>query len=283
MTTRPLGEKFFEKISIYVLTRRCPTCNLVAIKEKSFLISIDNPLKSVYLKGRSMKKILLALLGAITLASISTAQTNVVLSRNAVGYVRVDLIATNKLHLLRNDFVGLSSPIAISNALSTLPVGTQVILHDKVNQVYKSPIVRTTFGWGSGGTNQLIRGSSFFIRTPNSSTNVPIIPLYFMGEVPDRFTAPTTTIAVLPGNNFDGYPYPVSRHWTNMTYSQLLSIGSQIITWNVTSQQYNAPISKSAFGWGAAGNALILHPGQGFIVKTTNSFVWSETKPYTWP
>lgn len=230
-----------------------------------------------------MKKLLTAALGLATLASVATAQTNVVLSRNAVGYVKIDLIATNKLHLIRNDFVGLNGPIAISNALASLPVGTQVLLFDEINQIYRPPIGRTAFGWGTGGSNRLNRGVAFFVRTPNSATNVASIPLYLMGEVPDKFTAPTSTFSIVQGLNMSGFPYPVSRAWTSTAYSVALPVGSQIIIWNTTNQAYNAPIGKTAFGWGVAGNALQIAPGQGFFVRATNSFVYSQAKPYTWP
>lgn len=230
-----------------------------------------------------MKKLLTAALGLAALASVATAQTNVVLSRNAVGYVKIDLIATNKLHLIRNDFVGLNGPIAISNALASLPVNSQVTLWDKSNQVYRPPIIRGVFGWGVGGSNRLNRGESFFLRTPNAATNVPSFPLYLMGEVPDKFTAPTTTLVAANGINLEGHPYPVSTRWTNTTLSQVLPINSQIVTWNLTNQAYNAPIIKGVFGWGAAGNALVLDPGQGFVIRTTNLVVYNVGKPYTWP
>lgn len=230
-----------------------------------------------------MKKALIAALGLATLASVATAQTNVVLSRNAVGYVKIDLIATNKLHLIRNDFVGLNAPIAISNALASMPINTQVILWDRALQIYKPAIIRSAFGWGVAGSNRLNRGESFFLRTPNVATNVPTIPLYLMGEVPDKFTAPTSSFITAVGLGFEGYPYPVQRSWTNTALAASLPINSQILIWNVTNQTYNSAIIKSAFGWGAAGNALVLQPGQGFVVRTTNALSYSEVKPYTWP
>lgn len=230
-----------------------------------------------------MKKMLAAALGLAVLASAATAQTNVVLSRNAVGYVKIDLIATNKLHLIRNDFVGLGAPIAISNALASLPVGTEVILWDRIGQTYRPAIVRTVFGWGVGGSNRLNRGEAFFLRTPNTATNVQTIPLFFMGEVPDKFTAPTSTLTTATGLGLDGYPYPVQRQWTNTALAQILPVGSEIIIWNETNQSYNAAIIRTVFGWGAAGNALQIRPGQGFVIRATNSIPYSQVKPYTWP
>ncbi|MCO5061095.1 MAG: hypothetical protein M9963_03685 [Kiritimatiellae bacterium] len=64
-----------------------------------------------------MKSKLAVLVGALLLAGSAYAQTNQVLSVNAVGYVKVDLIATNKLHLLANNFEPLNGPIAISKCI----------------------------------------------------------------------------------------------------------------------------------------------------------------------
>jgi hypothetical protein len=229
-----------------------------------------------------MKKSLVLAAGLAILATSSFAQTQV-LSRNAVGYVKVDLLATNKLHLVRNDFEPLNGPIAISNTLASLPAGSQVLIWDDANQIYLAPIIKTAFGWGPGGTNLLRRGQAYFIRTANNSTNVPSYPLYLMGEVPDKNTAPSSTLSVAMGLNMDGYSYPVVQKWTNTQYSKSLPAGSQIIIWDNATQQYLAPIIKTAFGWGPSGNALTINPGQGFFVRATNSFVFSETKPYTWP
>lgn len=232
-----------------------------------------------------MKTKLALILGAALLAGSAFAQTNQVLSKNAVGYVKVDLIASNKLHLIRNDFEPLGAPIAISNALASMPNGSQVILWDSQGQAYYPPIGKSQFGgWGASGSNVLPRGSAFYLRTPATATNVATFPLYIMGEVPDEVTAPTTPRSVVIGLQLVGHTYPVETFWTNTALAQSLPIGSQIYTWNVGTQQYAAPIGKSQFGgWGAQGNALIVTPGQGFIVRSTNSFGYAEVKPYTWP
>ncbi|MCO5045841.1 MAG: hypothetical protein M9935_11315 [Kiritimatiellae bacterium] len=230
-----------------------------------------------------MKSKLAVLVGALLLAGSAYAQTNQVLSVNAVGYVKVDLIATNKIHMLRNDFVGLDSPAVISNVLASLPVGTQVILWDKGAQAYRPAFNKTVIGFGANGTNPLPRGQGFIVRTPSSATNVATIPLYILGEVPDSVTASTTTTYVVNGINLEGYPYPVSTKWTNTALSAALPVGSQVVIWNPLSQSYAAAINKTVIGWGPSGNALSLNPGQGYFVRTSTNVVVNQVKPYTWP
>ncbi|MCO6400105.1 MAG: hypothetical protein J5I99_02600 [Verrucomicrobia bacterium] len=230
-----------------------------------------------------MKSKLAVLVGALLLAGSAYAQTNQVLSVNAVGYVKVDLIATNKLHLLANNFEPLNGPIAISNTFASLPPGTSVILWDKAAQAYKPAINRSVFGWPVAGSNQLIRGESIFLRTAGASTNVSTYPVYLMGEVPDSDTAPTSTYASAAGITFVGLPYPVQTWWTNTALSMALPAGSSLYVWDSAAQGYSPSMSKSVFGWSAAAKALVLQPGQGFFVVTTNVVNYSEVKPYTWP
>jgi len=230
-----------------------------------------------------MKSKLAVLVGALLLAGSAYAQTNQVLSVNAVGYVKVDLLATNKLHLLANNFEPLSGPIAISNTFASLPAGTTVYLWDEVAQSYKPGISRSLFGWPPAGSNRLERGSSFFLKTAGLATNVASYSVYLMGEVPDSSTAPTSSYNTAVGLKLVGNSYPVSTRWTNTSLAKSVSPGSIIYVWDAVSQSYGAGISKSLFGWPPAGNNLVLNPGQGYIVKTTNSVGYSESKPYTWP
>ncbi|MCO5067841.1 MAG: hypothetical protein M9910_04015 [Kiritimatiellae bacterium] len=230
-----------------------------------------------------MKSKLAVLVGALLLAGSAYAQTNQVLSVNAVGYVKVDLIATNKLHLLANNFEPLNGPIAISNTFASLPVGTQVYLWDSVAQAYISPITRGLFGWPPAASNTLVRGESFFLRSSSNATNAPQYSVYFMGEVPDASTAPTSSYSTAAGLKLIGNPYPVETKWTNSALAQAMPVGSQVFVWDAASQSYSAPITRGLFGWPPAGNALVLQPGRGVIVKTTNIFNYAEVKPYTWP
>ncbi len=230
-----------------------------------------------------MKSKLAVLVGALLLAGSAYAQTNQVLSVNAVGYVKVNILATNKLHLLANNFEPLSGPIAISNTFASLPFGTQIYLWDSAAQAYKSPITRGLFGWPPAGSNQLVRGESFFLRSAGGATNVAGYPVYVMGEVPDASTAPTSSYSTAVGLTLVGNPYPVETKWTNSALAKALPFGAKVYVWDASSQSYSAPITRGLFGWPPAGNALVLQPGVGVIVQTTNTINYAEVKPYTWP
>jgi len=230
-----------------------------------------------------MKSKLAVLVGALLLAGSAYAQTNQVLSVNAVGYVKVDLVASNKLHLLANNFEPLSAPIAISNTFASMPVGTSIILWNSGAQAYEAPITRGLFGWPVAGTNTLKRGASYFLRTSSSGTNVATYPVYLMGEVPDSQTAPTSSHTTAVGLSFVGNSYPVIASWTNSAVAKAMPVGASVLTWDVAAQAYQAPITKGLFGWPVAGNLLMIQPGQGIIVRTTNSVAFSDVKPYTWP
>lgn len=234
---------------------------------------------------KKMRKALLIALCICVVGSLAYGQTSNVLSRNAVGYVKVT-VRSNTMFVARNDFETLgTAPLAISNAIGDqLPLNAQIILWNKSGQAWKPAITKTAFGWGSGGTNPLPRGDAFFIRLP-SSVPSNAYQVYFMGEVPDRTksTGTGTTFNVYPGLNLMADPYPVSRKWTTTVMSAALPVNSQLLIWNETNQSYNAAITKTAFGWGASGNALTLEPGVGFWVRTTGSVTFSEGKPYTWP
>ncbi len=234
---------------------------------------------------KKMRKALLIALCICVVGSLAYGQTSNVLSRNAVGYVKIT-VRSNTLFVARNDFESLgTAPLAISNAIGDqLPGGSQIILWDKVGQTFKSPIIKTFSGWGPQGSNRLARGDAFFIRLP-STVPSNSYQVYFMGEVPDRTkaTGTGTTFNILPGLNLNGDPYPVSRKWTNTAMAGALPGGSQLLTWNETNQTYNSPIIKTFSGWGPVGNALTIEPGVGFWIRSTGTVTFSEGKPYTWP
>ncbi len=209
--------------------------------------------------------------------------TDSVTGRNAVGFARIH-VRSNTLFLARNDFDSLTTAsMAISNVIGDqLPAGAQILLWDKAAQAWRTPITKSVFGWGTAGSNMLSRGDAFFIRLLASAPS-NVYPVCFVGEAPDRVGDTGTVLSVVSGLTLIGDPYPVSRFWTSTVISAVLPIGAQLLLWNETNQAYDVSITKSVFGWGSAGNAVQLHPGIGFWVRATNSFSFSESKPYSWP
>lgn len=224
-----------------------------------------------------MKKLAIALLGLTVVSSAVFAQTNQVLSRNAVGYVRVDT-PSNKLNLVRLDFVNLAGGnYTVTNLIGNqLAQGGALYIWDLSNQTYVGEN-KLKSGW-SPGTNAIRRGAGFFIYSL-SNNNV-----FLMGEVPDSITAPTTTVNVLGGLNLTGYPYPADATFTSTPMFTSSAQGDAIYLWDVTGQTYGG-YNRLKSGWSPADYTnLTFRPGQGFwYLRNSGGASWQYAKPYTWP
>ena len=221
-----------------------------------------------------MKKLIIVTLVVISVAAVAFGQQ--VLSRNAVGYQQVSL-PKGQMSLIRHDFEELDTQLCISNVFASLPQGSQVNLW-KEDQTGYITINRGLAGWGASGSNLLLRGRGFWVKIPSTAPS-NAYQVFLMGEVPDRFSAPTTTISVLPGAKLAGYPYPVDIKWTNTTIAKAAPSGSKIHVWNGASYvTYNRGLG----GWGSGTN-LMITPGMGFWLQWGSGTTWTETKPYTWP
>jgi len=223
-----------------------------------------------------MKKLAIALLGLTVVSSAVFAQTNQVLSRNAVGYVRVDT-PSNKLNLVRLDFVNLAGgQYTVTNLIGNqLATGGALFIWDLSNQVYVGEN-KTKSGW-TPGTNKIVRGGGFFIYSL-SNNNV-----FLMGEVPDAITAPTTTVHGLAGLNLTGYPFPADVTFTGSPYFAGSALGDAIFLWDVTGQNYSG-FNRTKSGWTPSEYTnLTFRPGQGFWYQRAGAGSWTFSKPYTWP
>jgi len=223
-----------------------------------------------------MKKLALAILGLTVVGSSVFAQTNQVLSRNAVGYVRIDAPA-GSLKLVRHDFIDLAGgQVYVTNMIGNqLANGSSLYLWDPSNQVYaianKGPCV-----W-SPLTNVLRRGACIFMRSSSNST------VYLMGEVPDATTAPTSKVYGLNGFNLAGVPYPVDTAFTSTPFYLGAASGDSLYTWD--GADYGIYNRGTRLWTPATITNVIIKAGEGFWyfragVATTN---WTFPKPYTWP
>jgi hypothetical protein len=235
-----------------------------------------------------MKKITLAIAGLALIGNAVFAQTNTVLSRNAVGYVKAT-IPKGKLALLRNDFEDITGRgLAITNVIGDqVPDGSTVLIWDySFNPAPKYIAINKAApgrgGWGAAGTNRLLRGRSFFLQIPSGAVSNEY-QVYLMGEVPDKTTAPTTSVTVINTLGMYGLPYPVSEYWTNTTLAKQAVDGDTLLLWNGTNYVAYNKAAPGRGGWGAGTN-VVLTPGQGFWFRTSAaSSNWMVGKPYTWP
>ncbi len=229
-----------------------------------------------------MNKSLVLAAGLAILATSSFAQTQV-LSRNAVGYVKIDAVRSNFYYIANNFFSldGANVPITVTNLLGQqVPAGTLVNVWDPVAQTYR-PENKIGTAWFPG-TNRLFPGRGFWIKIPNNAPSNSYA-VYLMGEVPDKNTLPTNTATVLPGFNAIANPYPTSMRFTNSVVAKSGVAGDIAIFWNPNNQTYGGQENRIGSTWFPGTNMLI--PGQGFWYKSIRStnFTWIEPKPYTWP
>lgn len=224
-----------------------------------------------------MKKAFVVLVGFLVAVSAAVAQTNV-LSRNAVGYIKRDL-APGQLDLVSVPFNTLDgSANVLSNVFSSASNLTQVSFWDRGLATYRT-YLKGKGTWGSAGTNVIPRGEGMFLKSPDSVGQT----FYFMGEVPDAITAPTSKVFLAEGLNAVALAYPVALSWTSTPAASALPNLSQLSIWD--GSNYTTYL-KSKGSWGAA-NSLIIQPGQAvFINKPAGSggtYEWDQAKPYSWP
>lgn len=228
-----------------------------------------------------MKKLLLASFAAVSLASVVSAQTNVVLSRNAVGYIRLPL-SSNKLYLVSNPFVPMTpTGNIVSVMLSGLPNGSDVFIWGEDIQAFRNYNKSLRGTWNTEAmTTHVVRADAFFIKMPpNASTTI-----YFMGEVPDRFTAPTTIQTRVPGLTMLGFPYPVTLLFTNTSMALSAPNGSTYSIWDSDTQNYVNYQKSNRGQWNTIATTAVVAVGQGFIINTSAGATNIATvKPYTWP
>lgn len=220
-----------------------------------------------------MKKITAILLGTLIASSAALAQTNQVLSKNAVGYVKINL--AKGFNMIQNSFDSLGAPIAISNTFASLPNQSRV--HFWNGSTYVT-IGRTLGGWGAAGSNVLNRGQGFWVEIPQAAAS-NTYTVFLMGEVPDDATK---VVSVIPGFNMVGVPYPVATKFGDTRYAAVAPNQTRLHVWNGTGYD---TYSRTLGGWGATTN-LVLQPGQGFWMQYPVSFVATNlnlSKPYTWP
>lgn len=228
-----------------------------------------------------MKKMIVAMLGLAVIGSAAFAQTNSVLSRNAVGYVRLTTVKSN-FFLVTHNFKDLNGgAVTVTNLLGNqVPNGTTVILWNESQQSYF--FESKSAGIWTPGTNPLVPGRGFWLKmatTPSHSNNYQV---YLMGEVPDKSTLPSNTQTIVPGFNLIANAYPVSTPFTNLPAAIGGRNGDSGIIWDEAGQTYTFE-SRSAGIWTPGTN--VIRPGQGVWYKSARStnVTWTQVKPYTWP
>jgi hypothetical protein len=235
-----------------------------------------------------MRKAIVVAIAIALVGAAAQAQTNQVLSRNAVGYAKVTA-AKGSLSMLRNDFNSLSGPATPSNLFgnTTFPIGTTLYLWDGFASAYTLEVLASNKASGinwSPNTNRFTPGRGFWLQIPGTAPSNSYTA-FLMGEVPDRFTAPTTTIAVATSLNMLGYPYPAQVKWTGTVLAVQSGIGDTLYSWNGAQYSLNVLSSSKASGirWSDTNQVLEIAKGYWYQRNAGAGFNWAEPKPYTWP
>lgn len=231
-----------------------------------------------------MKKLMAAILAVGMAAGVVSAQE--VLSRNAVGYVKVEYV--KGLNLVTHQFEVLDG--GGSRVVSDLfnqedfPSGTILQKWDYTSQTYVANELKVTFpsaGW-SPGTNVFEIGETIWVRIPQSAPN-PTYDGIMMGEVPVD-----DDVRSLGGLSFAGVSFPVSVHITNIAsvLDYPLKSGDIIQKWDPISQNYVQELYQTfpTVGWNPGTNTI--RAGEGIIIRRPggiNDQDWEQVRPYTWP
>lgn len=252
-----------------------------------------------------MKKLMLSLIAVAMTAGLVEAQTNV-LSKNAVGYVKITA-PSNGLALASIPFNSLDSatypiPQVFGAQLvggASPAVSDNVIKWDASIQDYVTFWKTLAGQWRQSGqgavetTNTLKPGEAFWIRNRRSTNQV----VFLMGEVPDVETQPTADVQRVPGLQFVSYSYPAeipinsSMIISNAVRGASPAISDNIIRWDPAIQDYVTywlPLGTNLWrksGEGAVPTVDVMRPGDGFWYRRrgATSATWTESKPYTWP
>jgi hypothetical protein len=226
-----------------------------------------------------MKRTALLILAFALVGSLVFGQTQV-LSRNAVGYVKIT-IPRGSLMMIQTPFESLDGVTSVNIGEligSNVPNGTTAYFWKQGAQAYGSEGFVSGFGWVPG-TQTFIRGQGMFLKIPAGAPSNSY-DIFMMGEVPDRFTAPTSQLTFVQGLQMVGYMYPTETPLTNSMLSNIASNGDTLYYWK-TNQQWGSEGYVAGFGW--VPGTLVLKPGESYYYKAKGANVWSEAKPYTWP
>jgi hypothetical protein len=179
-----------------------------------------------------MKKLLIAAVAVLAVASISIAVT----SQNVVGYNKKSTDA-GEYNLLGIPFNGTSSQ-AVTNLFPGVEVGTRVYVYDGTYTIeeYKiipgpPPTFIDTTNWVPG-TTTIDSTVGFWLAPPTGGSTANST---FVGEVADE----DIDISLAPGLNLIHYPYPATVLLTDTELGQNPTLGDKVYKWSNASQGYS--------------------------------------------
>lgn len=188
-------------------------------------------------------------------------------------------IGSGNMQLIRNDFIGPSSSMCLSNLIGgQVPPGSQFVSFDSSRQLYFPAITRDREGsWGPRGTTVLARGVAYWLGIPPQGGLVTSsqYQVTLTGDIPSSSTA----MSCVPNINAAGYPYPVATTWTNTQFAKTCRSGAWIGLWNPATKGFDFSM-RGARSWSPA--TMTVQPGQGFFVNYSGATPtnFTESLPY---
>ena len=236
-----------------------------------------------------MKKTLwIAMVGALA-ASVIAASAQEVLSANAVGYIKKTLPANGKLIALSAPLDSMTETEVVFGRTSIAqeaPIGSIVYFWDTVLQTW-SPNVKSAAGggrWPAGASNRVVAsGEAFFLK--GNPTDGTAREITITGEVPADAALGR---AVAGGNTLGtvGNPFPVDFKFGTSSLASNAAVGSVVYFWDEALQTWSPSVKSAAGGgrWPAGASNRVVLAAEGFFLREPSSgYVWTNTKPYTWP
>ena len=230
-----------------------------------------------------MKKTLwIAIAGALA-ASVIAASAQEVLSANAVGYIKKTLPASGKLIALSAPLDSMTESSIVFGRTSIAqeaPTGSTVFFWDPVLQGWSGG-VKGTKGWQPAQSNKVIAsGEAFFLK--GSASDVIDREITITGEVPADTSLPRS----VPGSALlgtVGNPFPVDFKFGTSSLASNATQGSTVFFWDTVAQGWSGGV-KGSKGWQPAQSNRVVLAAEGFFLKEVGSgYVWTNSKPYTWP
>ena len=225
-----------------------------------------------------MKKTLWIAIAGALVASVIAASAQEVLSANAVGYIKKTLPAGAKLISLSvplNSMTEASIVFGRTSVASEAPVGSTVFFWTGTAW---SGGTKGSKGWQAAESNKVLAaGEAFFLKGVAGDVDREVT---ITGEVPEDATLAR---AVTGGGNLTalGNSYPVDMKFGTSSVASNASVGSTVFFWTGTAWSGG---TKGAKGWQAAESNRVVLAAEGFFLKEIGSgWVWTNSKPYTWP
>lgn len=165
----------------------------------------------------------------------------------------------------------------LSDLLGTqLPFNSAVFIWNGLG--YDAPSVFSALGgWSPNAT--VLRGQAIFVQ--NAASAGGTVTFAFTGEVPEARNGGGTTTVAVTGLDATSYPYPVDIEFGATQAAIAAALNSSVFFWNVPSQGYDTPLTKSALGgWGAA-ETRVVSIGEAFFMDAKSSPISvDEVEPY---